>query len=301
MTRVCEARYPKGFSYNTKPGFYMDPFYKKQLDVLIKNIQNDWDFTIIITGGGEVRVGKSVFAMETAAYWVDQLEEKYGIKVPLSLDKNFVLDGKKLIEMGNELGTKHKFSPLIYDEAGADLAGIKVMTQMTQDVLDYYRECGQYNMLNILVLPDFFDLPKALAITRSIFLIDITYFADKDSIFQRGYFKFYSRPNKKKLYIYGKKEMDYQATHPDFKGRFYPFYPIDEVAYRAVKLDALKKRETRRRNLFQLQRDACWYLLNREFNMTQEEIGRRMEQLTGKFIAHNTISDGITHLIGEQE
>lgn len=293
--RVCQEVYPAGFSYNKVPGFYLEPVLKSQLDILLKNIKNDWDFTILITGGGEVRVGKSQIALQICAYWNYMVKKLYGLKCPFSVKDNIVYDGKKLIETGNKLGQNHPYSCLIYDEAGADLAGVKVMSQMTQDVLDFYRECGQYNLCNVLVLPEFFDLPKSIALSRSIFLIDVTYNADDEGYFQRGYFKFYSRRNKKKLYLLGKKELNYQAYIYDFQGRFYHFYPIDEKEYRNAKLEALKKRESKRRNKFQMQRDACWYLLTNEYGLSYDQLGRRMEQLTGQFVPKSTIHDGVIH------
>ena len=200
MVKVCEGWFPMGFRpYQKSAGFFMHKTLKNQIDILIKNITNDWDFTIIITGGGEVRVGKSVLAMQIAAYWAYEIKRIYGIEVPFSLKDNFVLEGSELIKKGNELGQKAPYAPLVFDEAGADLAGRKVMLSTTNDVLDYLRECGQYNMLNIMVMPEFFELPKGIALSRSIFLIDVTYEADEEGIFQRGTFKFYSRRNKKML------------------------------------------------------------------------------------------------------
>lgn len=293
--------FPKGFSNNTKPGFAMETTLKENIDILLKNIVNDWDFTILITGGGEVRVGKSVLAMQIAAYWKHKIKQLYGKNVPFDVEKNMVFDGKELIKKGNYLGQNYPYAPFIYDEAGADLEGRKAITQMTQDVLDYFRECGQYNLLNIIVLPEFFDLPKGIALSRSIFLIDVYYNPSEEGIFQRGYFNFYSRPNKKWLYLKGKRDLNYMAHPWDFHGRFYNFYPINEQRYRERKQEALTKRESKRRNKFQMQRDACWYLLTNEFGLTQEKLGQRMEQLTGIFVAHNTISDGIKHYKAENE
>lgn len=302
MVRVCEEWFPKGsYSGQRHDGFYMDDILKEQIDILLKNIKNDWDFTIIITGSGEVRVGKSVLAMHIGAYWSYMIKKLYNKKVPFDVKTNFVFEGKKLIEIGNKLGQKYSYPCLIFDEAGADLEGRKIMSGMTQDVLDYYRECGQYNMLNILVLPEYFDLPKGIALSRSICLINVYYTTNEESIFERGYFDFYSRRNKKQLWIKGKKELNYKAYRYDFHGRFYNMYPLDEKEYRKLKQEAMTKRESRRRSKFQMQRDACWFLLNREFNMTQEQIGKRMEQLTGVFVPHNTISDGLRHFIMENE
>jgi len=308
--RVCEKIYPKGFSYNRKPGFYMEEILKEQLDVLLKNIENDWDFTILITGGGQVRVGKSLLTMQIGAYWNRQIKKLYGKNIPFNVEENFVFDGKQLIKKGNYLGKKYDYPCLIYDEAGADLEGRKVMQSTTQDVLDFFRECGQYNMLNIIVLPEFFDLPKGIALSRSICLIDVSYLADDEGIFQRGYFNFYSFPNKKQLYLRGKKELNYKAYHYDFHGRFYHFYPIDEKEYRAKKQEALTRRESKRRNKFQMQRDCDRYLLcyeglecscGNKVKLSQQQLAQREEQLTGIFVARNTISYSIRHFLMEGE
>ncbi len=279
----------------------MDDILKNQIDVLLKNIIKDWDFTIIISGSGEVRVGKSVLAMQIGSYWKEQMKKIHDIEVPFSVKENFVMDGRKLIEVGNRLGQNFPYSPLIFDEAGADLEGKKVMTQLTQDVLDYYRECGQYNMLNILVLPEYFDLPKGIAMTRSICLLDVYYITDQNAIFQRGFFNFYSKRAKKKLYLKGKRELDYKAAKYDFNGKFPNFYPLDEKEYRKLKQESLTKRESKRRNKFQLQRDACWFLLHKEIGWTQAEICKRMEQLTGIYLPSTVASDGISHFIMENE
>jgi hypothetical protein len=311
MVRVCKDLFPNDENPE-KAGFYMDDRLKLQLDVLLKNIKNDWDFTIIVTGGGEVRVGKSMLAMQIGAYWSYEIKKRYGSTIPFNVQENFVFEGENLIKQGNRLGKKYPFSCLIFDEAGADLEGRKTMQASTQAVLDYFRECGQYNMLNILVLPEFFDLPKGIAITRSIFLINADYYADENSMFQRGYFDFFSRRAKKYLYLKGKKDLDYKAVKGEFgsnKGRFYKFFPIDEGEYRLAKQEALARRETKKRNKFQVQRDALIYLLCSEKQdkeiavgqkiMTQEQLAVRMEQLTGIFVARNTLSDALTRLKGE--
>jgi len=300
--QVCEELFPKGSRpYQKKAGFHIDDTLKQQIDVLLKNIKNDWDFTILITGGGEVRVGKSLLGIQIAKYWSFMIKKLYGKNVPFNVKENIVFNGRKLIEKGNYLGKKYSYPVLIYDEAGAELEGRKIMTSVTQNVLDFYRECGQYNMLNIIILPEYFDLPKGIALSRSIFLIDVYYTADKEGIFQRGFFNFYSRRHKKKLYLKGRKDLNYQASQYNFHGNFYNFYPINEQEYRDAKQEALSKRESMRRSKFQLQRDACWYLFVREIGWTQTELSKRMEGLTGIYVPQQTISDGIRRYIGENE
>lgn len=300
--RVCKEWYPKG-SYKGQhdDGFPMNDILEEQLRILAKNIKKDWDFTIIISGSGEVRVGKSVLAMQIARYWQWLMKDLHGIEVPFDEEKNIIFEGNKLIKQGNEIGTKHPYSPLVFDEAGADLDGKKVMKGTTQQVLDYFRECGQYNMLNILVIPEFFDLPKGIAVSRSIALINVDYIIDEEGIFQRGYLYFFSRRNKKWLYMNGKKEADYAAWKPDFSGRFPNFYPIDEKKYRERKVEALKKREGSTRTKFQIHRDAAWYWLYEEYGMTMTKIAQIMEELTGVYITTMSVSNGIKHYMSEEE
>ena len=294
MARVCQDWFPE------TDGFYMDDRLIMQLEVILRNVKNDWDFTILVTGQGEVRVGKSMIAMQIGAYWSYEVKKRYGIDVPFNLEDNFVFDGKKLIEKGNKLGQNTKYACLIFDEAGADLEGRKAIQVQTQDVLDYYRECGQYNMLNVLVIPEFFDLPKGLALSRSIFLIDVFYSVNQEAIFQRGYFNFYSRRSKKLLYMFGKKELNYSVIKSDFgkiPGRFHKFFPIEEKAYRDAKYFALKKREGRKKDMITLGRNSAWYILSSEYGMTYEKIAQRMTNLIGKYVAKETVRDAIANYL----
>lgn len=293
MVKVCQEWYPKGYHpKQLSDGFYFHEGLKKQIDYLLKNVKNDWDFTIIISGEGEVRVGKSVLAMQIAAYWTYQIEKIYGIKVPFSIEKNFVLDGKNLIKKGNELGQKGKYAALIFDEAGADLEGAKAMRASTQAVKDYLRECGQYNMLTILVIPEFFDLPKGVALNRSIFMVNVYYLSDQEGNFLRGYFKFYSRPNKKYLYLNGKKNLDYKAWKYDFYGNFINFYPIDEKEYRRLKAATLKKRDYMSVDKKLMGRNFSWWMLVKEFDVSMTDLAKRLTDF-GVYTAQQTISDAL--------
>lgn len=274
------------------PGFFLHGNLKTQIDYYIKNINRDWDFTIIICGEGEVRVGKSFLACQIGAYWTSEVNRLYNKNVPFNLDENFVFDGRKLIEKGNKLGIAHPYSVLIFDEAGADLEGTKAMLATTRDVKDYLRECGQYNMLTILVLPEYFDLPRGIAISRAACLVNVYYFADEEGYFQRGYFKYYNRPAKKKLYLKGKKNLDYQASPDSFYGDFDDIFPLDLEKYKELKKSALKKRGSTTMDKKLLQRNIAWYLLVSEFDVNMSELARRSTNL-GAYTINQTISEAI--------
>lgn len=275
-----------------KPGFYLHDNLKTQIDYYIKNINRDWDFTIIICGEGEVRVGKSFIACQIGAYWTSEIKRLLGKVVPFNLEENYVFDGRKLIEKGNKLGAKYPYSVLIFDEAGADLEGTKAMLATTRDVKDYLRECGQYNMLTILVLPEFFDLPRTIAISRAACLINVYYFADNDGYFQRGYFKYYNRPAKKKLYLKGKKNLDYASAACSFFGDFDDIFPLDLEEYKVLKKKALKKRGSTTMDKKLLQRNIAWYFLLSNKVMTMADLASKTTNM-GAYTISPTICEAL--------
>jgi len=299
--RVCEDWFPKGCrAYQKKAGFEMDDNLARQIETAVKNVIYDWDFTIIITGSGEVRVGKSVLALQIAIYWTWLMWKIHNIEVPFDIEKNIVFQWDKLIEQGNSLGKEYRFCALQYDEAGETMEGTKTQSLELKQVRDYLRECGQYNFLNIMVMPEFFDLPKGIAMTRSIFLIDVSYIANQEGIFERGYFKFYSRKNKKMLYMKGKKELNYNAHQYNFSGKFPNFYPIDEQEYRDKKQEALKSREYSKVDKRLNQRDIAWDILSKKFNLTHKEIVELYKEYRFE-LAESTVQMAINRINGNKE
>lgn len=258
----------------------MEDNLKQTIDLWIKNVENDWDFVIIISGQGTVRVGKSVLAQQIACYWCYAIEKAYGIVPPFTIEDNIVFHGHELIKKGNKLGEATKYGALIFDEAGADLEGVKAMKKTTQNVKDFFRECGQYNMLNILCLPEFFDLPKGIATNRSNCLIDCYVTVNDDDMWERGKFNFFSAPSKKKLYRIGKKELNYAAVKCDFYGTWDNVYTIDEKEYKAAKVTALKTREVvnaREDKRINYLKGAVMTLME-DFELTMAEIARRISE-----------------------
>ncbi len=290
MARVCEDWFPNPRT-PTRVGFYMDDILKANLDALLKNAskKDDWDFIILISGGGMVRVGKSLLAIQIAVYWIYQLWKLYGVEIPFSIKENIVFKGIDLIKKGNQLGTSYPQSTLIFDEAGADLESTKVMRGTTQAVKDFLRECGQYNFLTLLVIPEFFDLPKGIALTRSDILIDVYTTPNKEGKFERGFFNFYSRPNKKRLYLKGKKELNYKAWKYDFHGRFYKFYPINEQEYRKAKQEALASREKDKKIIkWKVQRD-CLLKILKDMGLTSQQTTNKLRE-NGVLVEKSTVT-----------
>ena len=220
----------------------------------------------------------SVLAQQIACYWTYAIWKAYDILIPFEIEDNIVFHGSELIKKGNKLGQKHKMGCLIFDEAGADLEGVKAMKKTTQNVKDFFRECGQYNMLNILCLPEFFDLPKGIATNRSNALIDCYVTADENDMWERGKFNFFSAPAKKKLYRYGKKDGDYAAAKCDFYGDWDDVYVLDEKEYKARKIEALKTREvvSAREEARTAYLKGALKVLMVDYGLTQREVAEKI-------------------------
>lgn len=262
---------------------YLDGYLKTQLDSLVWNVNSDWDFVIIITGDGMVRTGKSVLALNIAAYLADRLQ------TPFSLSNNVHFDSKEMIEAAQKAPKNSVFQ---YDEAREGLATAKRFSKVQQDLIDFFNECGQLNHIFILVLPDFFSLQWELATNRSEVLINVyrkeanverRLKGDQEkspvTVFQRGHFEFFNRKRKESLYWKGKRSgmRQYGMVTPNFRGAFRNKYPVSEDGYRQMKKDALSRfterhKESKSENIKMHER-ALFLLLQRykakEKNMSE--------------------------------
>ena len=234
MVKVCEKDFPMGsFKGQKSDGFYMEGYLKDNLDILAEKIADDQMFVILITGSGNVRVGKSVLAQQVGYYLSHKVNELHKVKTEFTL-KNITFKGDELQKKAFELP---RYSVLDLDE-GDDLVE-HYWNKLSKDLRRFFRKAGQLNQFVILVLPDFFELPKAYAITRSTCLINVRFVGK----FERGYFRFYNFERKKKLYLKGKKYADYSLVNSNFNGTFTNAYTIPEQEYRSKKQKDLQDAE----------------------------------------------------------
>jgi len=199
---------------------------KGNLDLIKKNNQNDWDFKMLISGDGMTRTGKSTLGTQIAQYLDPTFADNW--------KERMIFDGEKLIDTAYKIGRN---KALVYDEAKAGLDSKKQMEQYTKRLLDFFSQCGNLNHLVIIILPEFFELPKSIAMTQSIFLINC--YARNG--FERGYFEFYNRKDKRYLYIKGTKYLDYTSQRPSFKGTFIDYIPFNRKEYETLKSKTLNE------------------------------------------------------------
>ncbi len=128
-----------------------------------------------------------------------------------------------------------KYSCVILDEWDEKTYFDKLSIALRQ----FFRKCRYLNLFMIIIIPDFFQLPKGYAISRSVFAIDVKFSGE----FDKGYFDFYNFDRKKDLYIKGKKFYNYGVSYPNFKGRFPDGYAIARDLYQKIKDDDFREGE----------------------------------------------------------
>lgn len=274
----------------TDKQYYISNHLKNTLDSYCHNLKKDWDFVILVSGCGQVRVGKSVLAQQVAYYVAQKMNTPFDVS-------NMCFSSKELIEKAHKSPIN---SVLVYDEARNALDAKKTMRATTQELLDFFAECGQYNNVIILVLPDFFELNKGLALTRSRVLLDV-YTKNKKKFsndgstvveFQRGYFRYFDFDKKRLLYLKGKeRKNDYFCVKPLFHDRFNNIYTVDEKAYRHKKAETIKREvKDRKIDKFKMAMTAYSNLCKKKGGFTFVEQSKLLKEY-GFGISSNRIAD----------
>jgi hypothetical protein len=229
----------------TDLNFYMDQYLLENIKTIAYNIKRDFDSVIIITGSGWTRVGKTVLGLQIAKYISWLTHTPFG-------NENVCFSGEELIDVANKLPPG---SAIVLDEARAELATSKRYRDTSQVLLDFFAECGMLNHAIILIMPDYFELNKKLAVNRSICLINVTRGSEPVTLkdgstvmrFTRGKYSFFTAKAKKQLYFIGRRNYDdYDAVKPTFTGDFSNTWVIDQKEYTERKVAFLhRERYTR--------------------------------------------------------
>lgn len=235
--KYAEEMFPIGSLPDQRtPGAYIDATLANNLDVYARKIKNDMHFLIIISGNDSVGNGKSTLATQIGSYLTYRINELH--KMENTFESNDVYFNSK------ELTTNSLNKPALkiqqLDE-GDDLT-THGMKELAVRLKRYFRKCRQLNQILILILPSFFELPKFYALARSHCLINVKFGGE----FERGFFDFYGPNTKKKLYLKGKREWDYDVVKEDFSGVFsqsYHFLTANMPEQLAKEIDDYKRRK----------------------------------------------------------
>jgi len=226
----------------------MDKNLRANLKEIPRFLNKSYDCVIIVTGHGKVRIGKSTMAQQIGYYaaWLLAGGKKKPKKKSVPFDNtNIVFTPDQLVGLAGKLP---KRSVIVYDEGRAGLDSIRAMENINKGMMDFFQECGQYQHVIIIVLPNYFRLSEDIAVPRSLFLVDVHH----DAKYNRGYFKFYNEIQKEYLYVFGKKKLGtyakYKSVNPSFNGRFTDSHPkIDVALYEKQKREALDKKQKKTR------------------------------------------------------
>lgn len=290
------------FTYNNQ-SFYIDKILALQLCTLVNNIKNDWDFVLLISGDRMVRVGKSVLGM-TVCSFLSYIMNLNNLKTKFDAD-DIYFDHKVMM---TDVYDRPQYAINMYDEGREGLAASKSMTPFQADIMDFFAECGQLNQIFVIVCPDFFELKEPIAVGRSEFLLNVyrkSVPSMKDMFktgqkvpvikFNRGYFQLFNRTNKMNLFDKSKstRRKNYSLVKPNIIGRFINQYPIDEVAYRQKKRDALARFKVKKTEEKNLRQDTFHkkLLIKTMYDkkLSVKEIINEYEDLTKKTITDRTV------------
>jgi len=240
MVKYCLDKYPMGsFPHQRTTGKYMDGTLYENLQLLAKKIVDDMTFLMFLFSSTlEVGTGKSVFAQQIAEAINEMVNKFHGLNTPFSVN-NIVFHPKDLIERAFQIP---KYSIVILDE----WEDAHYWSELGITLRQFFRKCRQLNLFMIVIIPNFFELPKGYAISRSVLAIDVKF----QEGFERGFFDFYSFKRKKELYLKGKKDYNYDVTKADFIGRFPDGYAVGrEVYLRHKRLDLAKHDKEDKKNM----------------------------------------------------
>lgn len=240
------------FTSQQTAGKYIDGFLYSNLEPLAKKIIDDMTFLgIIYSSTLEVGTGKSVLAQELGEAYTELVNKIHGLNIPFNIE-NIVFTPKDLIDRSFKLP---RYSCIILDE----WEDAHYWSELGITLRQFFRKCRKLNLFMICIIPDWFQLPKGYAISRSVFAIDVKF----EGEFERGYFSFYNFERKKDLYINGKKMYNYKSASPNFSGRFTDGYAVGREEYLKRKQEDLERADSQKTKVKDLKeesavKDAVW-------------------------------------------
>lgn len=230
--KYCVEKYPLGSlgKRQKTAGRYINDILYDNLKVLAKKIADDMTFLgVCFSSTFEVGTGKSVFMQQIGEAWTELVNQYHGVNIDFTIN-NIVFRPKDLIERSFELP---KYSCIVLDE----WEDAHYWSELAMTLRQFFRKCRQLNLFILIIIPNFFELPKTYAISRSVFAIDVKFLGN----FERGYFDFYNFDSKKWLYVQGKKNYDYKVQRADFNGSFLKGYTVGDEVYKKAKYEDMMK------------------------------------------------------------
>ena len=302
-----------------KIGYYMDGYLKENLDGVPKFLKKKWDVMGVVTGRGLVGPGKSTMTLQVGYYlaWLlaggkmitERKDGKLRLKEMIKPTKpvrfgmeNIVFTPEDLMTTARKLYKKYVPNQIIvYDEGRSGLDSANAMMAINKTMVEFMQRCRVYHHIMLIVLPDFFKLHEDYAVSRSLFLIDVY----PNQEFERGFFSFFNKNQKEKLFHFGKKRLGVtakytSATH-NFWGRFTDWMPVDKKEYDKAKMKAIEKITVGKSNLrYKKQRDAAIFLVQKYSGMPSRSISKELSALCNERIGERGVRYAISNITKEK-
>lgn len=234
--------------------FYLDQNLKDNLEEVKRVVsKKDWDYVAVVTG--LPGAGKSTFSQNSARFLCPWFDESY-----------IAFSAEEFIRITNEAKPG---SAIVLDESFQSLNTKIAMSSDFLRIINHLQIIRSKNLYLFLCLPNFFDLAKGIAIFRAQHLF-VCY---SKNYGERGRFAAYNRDAKKKLYVDGRKYMNYNAAKPNFRGKFVKSKVVNWKNYEKMKL----QHQEEQNNIIMVGRsevrDKLILHLKKELNYSVEKIG----------------------------
>ena len=282
MLRVTDYKYTDLLNH-AHEGYVMNRILWNNVKGIPKYLEKDNSMIIIVSGSGLTRIAKSTLARQLgyAAAWciaggVQDDETDTVIKKPrkeLGIRTYF-----DTVKLSNDLATtQDDYQVYILDESDEAAGSRTATSKKNKEFRDLIIRSAMKKMVLILVLPDFFMLSQHWACVNSDCLINVFTVGGK-----RGYFNFYDRNAKERLYYYGKKKVgadrySAQTSWPTFNGTFPNMWPGDKEAYNKQKQESLLDLNKATRRKTTIQRDHIIRRVQEITGYTYEELSNKLE------------------------
>jgi len=204
-----------------KDVMYLDGKLKQKLDFAIKEQANNDDCPIIVSGAEGT--GKGAITGNILRY---VSKDKYDPK--LHMIGSDYLDGLIKLRDAEMYGCLH------YDEGNEYFLSTEIMKRESRDLHKIFSIIRQKCLFVVINMPSFFRSQSYFALDRTKFMIRVYKKQGK-----RGYFAYYGQKKKAKLYTFGKKNHNYNAVSPTFRGRFTTCYLLENLSYKKFKNETL--------------------------------------------------------------
>lgn len=265
-----------------RTGYTMNRILWNNIQGIPKYLEKDNSMVIIISGSGLTRLGKSFFGMQIgyAAAWslAGGIQDEDGNVIEKAKKEpkvNYYFD---TIQLTNDIANDSEdYQVYILDEADEAAGSRTSMSKKNREFRDLIIRSALKKYVLIIILPDFFQLNQHWACVNSDCLLNVYTVGGK-----RGYFNFYDRNAKERLYFWGKKKVgaDRYGTStswPTFFGTFPNMFPGDLDKYKNVKQKSLLQLNKNTRRNTSIERDRIIKKAYDITGMTYAELAKEFD------------------------